>query len=96
METTFAQSKEGGNIKNPKDQTNVKCKIWKVERRFNDFKWLNDFMQRSYYGTPIPPIPGKTKMRSFDDEHLEERMIVFERFLNKCIHIDEIASDPMF
>jgi len=23
-------------------------------------------------------------------------MIVFERFLGKCIHIDEIASDPVF
>lgn len=53
-------------------------------------------MQKSYFGTPIPPIPAKTKMRSFDDEHLEQRMIVFERFLIKYIHIDEIASDPVF
>ncbi len=35
-------------------------------------------------------------MRSFNDEHLSQRMNVFERFLNKCSHIDEICSDPIF
>lgn len=32
-------------------------------------------------------------MRSFEDRHLEERMIFFEHFVNRLLHIPEICSD---
>ncbi len=30
-----------------------------------------------YHGLPVPPIPSKTTYRSFNDDHIEERMILF-------------------
>jgi len=68
---------------------------WKVYRRFNDFGWIYRYLKAMYLGLPIPPIPQKTTMRSFNDDHLEERMIIFERFLNKAVQIPEICSDPI-
>jgi len=43
----------------------------------------------------IPPIPKKTKMRSFDEKHLEDRMLAFEKFINKLLMIPEICSDQI-
>lgn len=48
-----------------------------------------------YPGLPIPPIPRKTALRSFEDSHLEERMVCFERFVNRLLQIPELCSDPV-
>jgi hypothetical protein len=43
----------------------------------------------------VPPIPKKTTIRSFEDKHLEERMISFEYFANRLLRIPEICSDEI-
>lgn len=50
---------------------------WAVKRRFTDFLWLHKNLKKAYPGLPIPPMPSKTTMRSFDEHHLQDRMIVF-------------------
>lgn len=67
----------------------------RTRRRFSDFVWLHQFLKRSYEGIPVPPIPSKTTMRSFDEKHIEYRMEVFEKFLNTLVRIPEICSDPV-
>lgn len=57
---------------------------WKVSRRFNDFIWLRKYFESAYNGLPIPPIPEKTAVRSFDERHIAKRMLYLEKFL-KCL-----------
>lgn len=68
---------------------------WSVRRRFKDFEWLHSRLALMYPGLPVPPIPRKTALRSFEDRHLEERMICFERFANRLLQIPEVCSDPV-
>ena len=68
---------------------------WKTARRFNDFVWLRSYLMMAYRGVPVPPIPEKTTIRSFDEKHIEYRMKVLERFLNTLIRIPETCSDLM-
>lgn len=44
---------------------------WSVKRRFKDFEWLHSRLSQAYPGLPVPPIPKKTAIRSFQDSHLE-------------------------
>lgn len=46
---------------------NIECsENWRVRRRFTDFVWLQQYLKATYEGLPIPPIPEKTTIRSFD------------------------------
>ena len=67
----------------------------KVHRRFTDFVWFHKSLQQAYPGFPIPPIPEKTTFRSFDEKHIETRMMIFERFLSTLVKIPEICSDEI-
>ena len=46
-----------------------------------------------YSGLPVPPIPEKTTMRSYDEKHIEYRMEVLEKFLKLVVKIPELCSD---
>lgn len=50
---------------------------WKTKKRFSDFVWLHSYLKKKYLGLPIPPVPSKTTMRSFDEKHIEYRMRIF-------------------
>ena len=67
----------------------------KVQRRFTDFVWFHKSLQQAYPGFPIPPIPEKTTFRSFDEKHIETRMMIFERFLCTIVKMPEICSDEI-
>ena len=60
---------------------------WIVKRRFTDFLWLHRNLKKVYPGLPVPPIPTKTTMRSFNENHLYERMNIFEKFLNTLTYM---------
>ena len=30
---------------------------WKTSRRYNDFIWLREYLEKLYMGIPVPPIP---------------------------------------
>lgn len=60
---------------------------WSVARRYNDFVWLRETLERLHPGMPVPPIAKKSSYRKFTDVHLKRRMLVLESFLNKLLTI---------
>lgn len=52
-----------------------------VGRRFNDFFWLRETLEKLFPGVLIPPIPKKTQSRSMLDIFVNKRMSVLNVFL---------------
>lgn len=50
--------------------------------------WLSG----TFFMIEVPPIPKKTKMRCFENYHLEERMNICEHYLNRLLVTPEICS----
>lgn len=63
-----------------------------VRRRFNDFVWLRDILQKEYPGFYIPPLPEKGLKRSFQEEYLLERMKGLQIFLEQISEHPEIKA----
>lgn len=55
---------------------------WEVSRRFSDFEWLREQLKKLFPGNYIPPLSKKTKVKHFDETHLNKRLRVFENFIN--------------
>eukprot|EP00999_Lentomonas_sp_LEN2_P001553 NODE_2613_length_534_cov_65.857494_g2563_i0.p1 GENE.NODE_2613_length_534_cov_65.857494_g2563_i0~~NODE_2613_length_534_cov_65.857494_g2563_i0.p1 ORF type:complete len:153 (-),score=10.85 NODE_2613_length_534_cov_65.857494_g2563_i0:51-509(-) len=53
-----------------------------VRRRYSDFEWLRDELERENIRVNIPPLPGKKFTGNFDPDFIEERRQGLERFLN--------------
>ena len=48
---------------------------WIVQRRYSDFDWLRNILNKLYPRMYIPPIPGKkTGTRRFEQDFIEKRM----------------------
>ncbi|KAM9267687.1 sorting nexin-3 isoform 1-T1 [Cariama cristata] len=69
-----------------------KLKESTVRRRYSDFEWLRNELERESK-VVVPPLPGKALLRQlpfrgddgiFDDSFIEERKQALEQFINKC------------
>lgn len=65
---------------------------YQVERRFRDFYWLHSMLERDYPGYYIPPMAEKNNKRSFDSEHVKERMGDMLKFLESIAANKELRS----
>ncbi|MCQ2820670.1 MAG: hypothetical protein MJ252_25675 [archaeon] len=61
----------------------------KVRKRYSDFEWLREMMQKIYIGSVIPPIPKKNYGDRFNETFISKRMRGLERFMNG------LAVDPL-
>ncbi|KAI8067819.1 sorting nexin-3 [Gongronella butleri] len=52
-----------------------------VRRRYSDFEWFRDVLERETTRVTIPPLPGKVFTNRFTDEVIEHRRDGLERFL---------------
>ncbi|SAM07291.1 hypothetical protein [Absidia glauca] len=52
-----------------------------VRRRYSDFEWFRDVLERETTRVTIPPLPGKVFTNRFSDEVIESRREGLERFL---------------
>ncbi|RIA90823.1 sorting nexin-3 [Glomus cerebriforme] len=65
-------------------RTNIpafKLKTSLVRRRYSDFEWFRDVLERESSRVNIPPLPGKVFTNRFTDEVIEARREGLERFL---------------
>ncbi|KAJ3287467.1 sorting nexin-3 [Rhizoclosmatium globosum] len=65
-------------------KTNIpafKIKHSVVRRRYSDFEWFKDALERESSKVNIPPLPGKVYTNRFSDEVIETRRAGLERFL---------------
>ncbi|KAF7730828.1 Sorting nexin-3 [Apophysomyces ossiformis] len=65
-------------------RTNIpafKLKQSSVRRRYSDFEWFRDVLERESTRVNIPPLPGKVFTNRFSDEVIEQRREGLERFL---------------
>ncbi|CAB4401329.1 unnamed protein product [Rhizophagus irregularis] len=58
-----------------------KLKTSSVRRRYSDFEWFRDVLERESSRVNIPPLPGKVFTNRFTDEVIEARREGLERFL---------------
>ncbi|RHZ44980.1 hypothetical protein Glove_701g18 [Diversispora epigaea] len=65
-------------------RTNIpafKLKQSSVRRRYSDFEWFRDVLERESSRVNIPSLPGKVFTNRFADEIIEARREGLERFL---------------
>ncbi|KAJ8102860.1 Phox homologous domain-containing protein [Lipomyces tetrasporus] len=65
-------------------RTNIpafKLKYSVVRRRYSDFEYFRDILERESSRVTIPPLPGKVFTNRFSDEVIEHRREGLERFL---------------
>ncbi|NXJ83628.1 SNX3 protein, partial [Trogon melanurus] len=69
-----------------------KSKESTVRRRYSDFEWLRNELERESK-IVVTPLPGKARLRQlpfrgddgiFDDSFIEERKQALERYINKA------------
>ncbi|KAJ2818224.1 Sorting nexin-3, partial [Coemansia erecta] len=52
-----------------------------VRRRYSEFEWFRDRLERETSRVTIPPLPGKVFTNRFDEQVVEDRREGLERFL---------------
>ncbi|KAI8837244.1 sorting nexin-3, partial [Chytriomyces cf. hyalinus JEL632] len=65
-------------------RTNIpafKLKTSVVRRRYSDFEWFREALERETTKVNIPALPGKVFTNRFSDEVIETRRAGLERFL---------------
>ena len=66
---------------------------WIVQRRYSDFDWLRNILNKLYPRMYIPPIPGKkTGTRRFEQDFIEKRMKLLQKFMDEIIENEELKS----
>jgi len=66
---------------------------WIVQRRYSDFDWLRSILNKLYPRMYIPPIPGKkTGTRRFEQDFIEKRMKLLQKFMDEIIENEELKS----
>ncbi|CAG8534692.1 11549_t:CDS:2 [Funneliformis caledonium] len=71
-------------------RTNIpafKLKVSSVRRRYSDFEWFRDVLERESSRVNIPSLPGKVFTNRFTDEVIESRREGLERFLQMCVSL---------
>lgn len=65
-------------------RTNIpafKLKHSSVRRRYSDFEYFRDILERESARVTIPPLPGKVFTNRFSDDVIEHRREGLQRFL---------------
>jgi len=65
-------------------RTNIpafKLKSSSVRRRYSDFEYFRDILERESSRVTIPPLPGKVFTNRFSDDVIEHRREGLQRFL---------------
>ena len=65
-------------------RTNIpafKLKSSTVRRRYSDFEYFRDILERESARVTIPPLPGKVFTNRFSDDVIEHRREGLQRFL---------------
>ncbi|TVY33472.1 Sorting nexin, partial [Lachnellula occidentalis] len=52
-----------------------------VRRRYSDFEYFRDILERESARVTIPPLPGKVFTNRFSDDVIEHRRVGLQRFL---------------
>ncbi|KAI8866863.1 sorting nexin-3 [Ramicandelaber brevisporus] len=60
-----------------------------VRRRYSDFEWLRDMLERENPRVSLPSLPGKVFTNRFSEDVIETRRIGLERF------IQNVAGHPL-
>ncbi|KAJ2806032.1 Sorting nexin-3 [Coemansia guatemalensis] len=58
-----------------------KMRVSSVRRRYSDFEWFRDRLEREASRVNIPPLPGKVFTNRFDENVIETRREGLQRFL---------------
>ncbi|XP_062309698.1 sorting nexin-12 isoform X1 [Osmerus eperlanus] len=74
-----------------------------VRRRYSDFEWLKNELERDSK-IVVPPLPGKALKRQlpfrgdegiFEESFIEERRLGLEQFINRCLWTQARAVSPV-
>jgi hypothetical protein len=71
----------------PDGQTSV------VQRRYNDFEWLQRSLEDKHKDILIPPIPEKDALARFHSSVLQYRKREFNRFLARIVAHPVLSKD---
>ena len=65
-----------------------------VLRRYSDFIWLYDRLQKERAGGILPPLPEKQAVSRFSEAFVEDRRVNLERFLRRVAVHPELSDAP--
>lgn len=67
-----------------------------VERRFKHFLWLHEQLHEMYPTCSIPPIPEKQVTGRFEENFIDQRRRLLQRFLTRCCAHPIIGNSSVF
>mmetsp|Transcript_36316 Transcript_36316/g.67108 ORF Transcript_36316/g.67108 Transcript_36316/m.67108 type:complete len:419 (-) Transcript_36316:348-1604(-) len=65
-----------------------------VFRRYSDFVWLRQALEKKFPGCIVPPLPEKAVIGRFQGEFVSQRMRGLERFTTRIMKHDRMKKDP--
>ena len=68
--------------------------LWKIEKRYSEFKKLHDEMIKIF--PRLPSIPGTTFFKVTSPEALKSRQVALEAFLRSCVQRRDILQNKLF
>ena len=74
--------------------SNITKNIWKLEKRYSEFKSLHDILSKIHPN--IPPIPKTTLFKVKSSDALTKRKELLEKFLRSCIQRRDILLNENF
>jgi len=68
----------------------------KVRRRFNDFVWLKEVLEKLLPFTFLPPLPDKQHFGRFEEAFIFSRQKALQRFLNRLNENPKVQNHQAF
>ncbi len=65
-------------------------------RRYSDFTWLSEQLQREFPGVIVPPLPEKQTVGRFGSDFVESRRRALEKCLQRIAAHEEIGNSQFF
>ncbi len=86
------EGKDGKDGKEGKEEAADDVREWVVIRRFRDFFWVRQSLQKQYAGVILPPLPARNVVEKYKmaPEFIEDRRRALERFLVKVAEHDTL------
>ena len=67
-----------------------------VIRRYSDFVWLHDMLQKDVPGSIVPPLPEKAVVGRFSADFVESRRRLLEKFCVRLAAHEELSDSKYF
>lgn len=67
-----------------------------IERRDKDFNTLREYFEKMFPHVLLPPISDRKNTKKHDDWYIHKRTNILQRFLNKCLDIEELKGSEVF